>query len=93
MPITWFAEVVGKRENTDGVRHLENATWYGKLLTGALRAGTSAATTGTRGAAWGHRAIRSSAASTAFEELNAEARSLAFVPDRGFFKFGGGFGL
>jgi hypothetical protein len=27
------------------------------------------------------------------EVLNAEARPLAFVPERGFFKFGGGFGL
>jgi len=41
------------------------ATWYGKPLTGALRAGTSGATPRTRAAACGQVAILSSVASTA----------------------------
>ncbi len=55
--------------------------WYGNLVTGALRAGTSAETPGTRDAAWGQRANAIERGTHRLKGFGTEPGSLVVVPD------------
>jgi hypothetical protein len=93
MPVAGFAAVVSECENPDGVGRLEVCDVVGKIAHRCF-AGRYVG----RNTRNSRRCLRPSGNSlerriNCFEELKAEPRSSAFVPDGRLFKLGGGFKL
>ena len=68
-------------------------TWYGKRVTGTLRAGNSLGRPVTRRPICGHSDDLFQREVNRVDELHAKPGALALVPKGGVFKFGGGFGF